>query len=106
MFRVWFNRRKQWIDVYLDDVHPTTFDRRGGGRWGYYVPAVDRNMRLGHLGDVHLVASRVRVDVVAHENMHVVVDRLGAITSRNEERAARLMDELTRNFWREYKKSG
>lgn len=101
---MFFNRRRQWIDVYLDDVHPNTFERQGGGRWGYYLASADRNPRHGHYGDTHLVCSRVRADVVAHELEHTVIDRLAPITTRNEERAARLMDELTRNFWREYEK--
>jgi hypothetical protein len=88
--------------VYLDDVAPGTLDRRAGTRWGYWQPADVRDERRGLFGEMHLVASRVRADLVAHELFHVVIDRLGSVTTRNEERAARLMDELTRNWWKEY----
>ncbi len=105
MFRVYFNRRKSYVNVYLDDVHPDTFDRRGGGRWGYFTPEHDD----GQLGDVHLVASRVRPDVVVHELLHVaaayMLSRWCLLTPKTEERWASLLDELTRNFWKEYEKA-
>lgn len=106
-FRVPFNRGKQYFVVYLEDVTPTTFHRRGGGRWGFWQASDERNDRLGLFGEMHLVAERVRNDVVAHELFHVVADWLSgkAIVPQNEERLARLMDELTRNFWREYGKA-
>lgn len=104
MFRVYFNRRKFWINVYLDDVHPATFERRGGGRWGYFVAGGGE----GQFGDVHLVASRVRHDVVVHELFHVaaayMLSHWCLLTPKTEERWASLLDELTRGFWREYEK--
>lgn len=105
-FRVPFNRNKQYLTVFLEEVAPVTFHRKGGGRWGYWWSGDDRAERLGWFGDLHIVASRVRNDVVAHELEHVLIDWQGGkpITAHNEERLCRLMDELTRNFWREYKK--
>jgi hypothetical protein len=111
-FRFYFDRRKtktavyvRFIDVYLEDISVTTFQRRKGGRWGWYLAAEERG-RSGYFGEIHLVASRVRPDLVAHELTHVLIDWLGGrpINARNEERICRLFDELTRNFWREYAK--
>ncbi len=106
-FRLYFNRRKQWVDVYLWDVHPDTFERWGGGRWGYYLAGSERTRR-GRFGEIHLVRSRVRADGVAHELVHVLADRMRVrnITwsTYTEERIAVWMDELTRSFWREYRK--
>lgn len=101
MFRVYFDKRRAWIGVYLDDVHPSTFDRHGGGRWGYFVSGGSE----GQFGDVHLVASRVRPDVVVHELFHAVaaymLGRWCLLTPKTEERWASLLDELVRNFYRE-----
>lgn len=106
-FKVNFNHGRQYFVVYLEDVTPTTFHRRGGGRWGFWLGADERKERSGLFGELHLVAERVRNDVVAHELFHVVADWLNgkAIVPQTEERAALLMDELTRNFWREYGKA-
>ena len=102
-----FNRRRQWITVTLHDVSPQTFVRRNGTRWGYYQAETFRHDRRGKFGEVHLVASRVTPDLVAHELMHVLLDWIHCRdidTRRNEERLACLLDEMTRNFWREYGK--
>lgn len=108
MFRVYFNRRKQWYDVVLHDVNPTTFQNRGGGRWGYYENNPDRDNRKGLFGTVHLVKSRVREDLVAHELFHLLCDwmrsRSMQLLPSNEERFAELMDSLVRGFYREYNK--
>lgn len=106
-FLVYFNGKKQWLKVTLFDVHPTTFARWKYGSWGYFDSKWD-NPRIGFFGDVYLVKSRVREDLVVHEMFHVVCEYLWAnrdnITTRNEERYAALLDELVRNFYREYRK--
>jgi len=106
-FRIVFNRGKQFLDVYLYDVHPNTFANWGAGRWGYFI-AKWENPRIGFFGEIHLVKSRIREDLIVHELFHVLVEwafaKGGSITRRNEERMAELLDELTRKFYREYKK--
>jgi hypothetical protein len=106
-FRVYFSRRRWYLAVYLEPVTPATFQRRGGGRWGWYL-ATDGRARKGQFGEIHLVESRVREDVVAHELAHVLFDWLGGrpvLTDRFEERVCGLFDELTRHFWKEYEKA-
>lgn len=106
-FKIKFSKNKQWIDVTIWDVHPTTFDRWGGGRWAYFEPRWD-NPREGILGELHLVESGIREDTVAHEMLHVVWERFVAndykFIRQNEERFARYLDELVRKFYREYRK--
>ena len=106
-FRVFFNKNRQFFEVYLHDVHPNTFQSRGGGRWGYWTSTFE-NPRRGKFGEIHLVKSRVRPDSVAHELDHLRMAWLFAkwivITPRNEERFCTFGDELTRRFWREYEK--
>jgi len=106
-FSIYFFSNKQWIDVYLHDVHPSTFDKRGGGRWGYFVSCWE-NSKYGLFGEIHLVSSRVRHDVVIHELDHLRLEWLFAnrvgLGTRNEEWFCRFGDELTRKFWREYEK--
>lgn len=107
-FNIFFNRRKQWIEVYLHDVTPYKFERSGGGRWGYYDSYVERSIRSGKFGEIHLVSNRVRHDSVAHELGHalfdIVLSKGGSFSRQSEERIAILLDELTRGFWREYEK--
>ena len=102
-YTVKFNRGRQWVEVYLEDVHPSTFHRRGGGRWGYFIPQWT-HPRRGLFGEIHIVRSRLRHDVVAHELLHLWIEWLRArnvtINDRNEESLALLYDELTRRFWR------
>lgn len=106
-FLVYFNSKKQWISVYLHDVHPTTFANWKGGRWGFFV-AKWSNPKSGLFGEIHLVKSRARVDLVAHELFHALCEWMWAnrepISNRSEEMYASMMDELTRNFYKEYKK--
>lgn len=108
MFRVYFNRKTQWFEVFLEDVSPETFHRQGGGRWGYFLPTWERP-RVGKFGEIHLVSSRVRPDVVAHELLHLWIAWLQAkgviITSRNEEILVLLYDELIRHFWKEFERN-
>jgi len=106
-FKIFFNKKRQWINIYLDDVHPKTFSKKGGGNWGFFI-AKWSNPKLGHFGDVHLVKSRVREDLIVHEFFHVFAEWIWSnrtsITSQNEERMAEFMDELVRKFYREYRK--
>lgn len=106
-FKVYFNRRKQWLDVYIKDVHPNTFERWDGGRWAYFVPAWE-SPRSGKFGEIGMVSSRVRTDSIVHEMFHVLCEWMWAnrtaVTSGNEETLAAMLDELVRNFERQYKK--
>lgn len=106
-FRLTFNRRKQWVDVTLWDVHPSTFASWQAGRWAYYQAAADRS-KCGKFGEIHFVASRVRADVVAHELIHLLCDIMRTRgmnwTERSEERIAAIYDGLVSSFWREYGK--
>jgi len=105
-YEIRFNGGKSSVNIILEDVHPDTFERKGGGRWGYFS-FTDRP-RLGKFGEVHFVASRVRPDVVAHELAHVALNwffaREYVVTPRNEERFCLMLDELTRKFWRAYER--
>lgn len=107
MFKVFFNRRKQFFTVHLDDVSPATFHRQGGGRWGWFQETWSSPYH-GEFGTIHIVKSRVRQDVVAHELLHLwlawLKSRDIAVTRRNEEKLVLLYDELTRHFWNEYRK--
>lgn len=107
-FKLFWNRRKQWVAVYLWDVHPDTFESWDAGRWAYYLANSYRCKTTGLFGDLHFVASRVRADVVAHELIHLLCDYLRnkdtAINVYNEERIAGLFDSWTRQFWKAYKK--
>ncbi len=106
-FRVFFNRKNQWFNVFLHDVSPNTFQRRKSGRWGYWL-ATWSNPRRGLFGEIHLVRSRVRPDVVVHELDHLRCEwlfaRNMAITPKNEEWWCTFGDELVRKFYREYER--
>lgn len=106
-FLIYFNKKKQWIKVVLWDVHPTTFQNWGGGRWAYFEPAHE-HPRRGFFGELHMVKSGIREDTVAHELFHVLCAWLFAkwiiLTPNNEERYAEFLDELVRKFYREYRK--
>jgi hypothetical protein len=108
-FLIKFNKGKQWISVTLWDVHPDTFQNWGGGRWAYFDPVYPFTSS-GLFGEFHAVKSGIREDTVSHELFHVVCgiiySRRDAITGRNEERYASLIDELTRKFFRGYRKKG
>lgn len=106
-FTVFFRKRKQFFDVFLDEVTPTTFKRRGGGRWGFFLAGWD-HPRKGYFGEIHIVKTRVRVDVVQHELDHLRFEWVEAngveLSRRNEEWYCLFGDELIRNFYREYRK--
>lgn len=106
-FKAFFNKKRQFYEVYLWSVHPNTFDNWKGGRWGYFVYLAE-NPRLGKFGEIHLVESRVRVDSVSHELDHLrcawIFKNGITLSTRNEEWFCKFGDELTRNFWREYDK--
>ena len=106
-FRVYFNKHEQFFDVFLHDVTPITFQRRKGGRWGYFIRN-GKYKRRGKFGEIHLVKSRVRVDGVAHELDHLRMAwyfcKWIVITPNNEERFCTFGDELTRKFWKAYEK--
>lgn len=106
-FRVFFRKRRQFFNVYLHETTPETFQRKGGGRWGYFVPRWESS-RTGWFGDIHLVSSRVRVDVVQHELDHLRLEWIFSneivLSTRNEEWYCKFGDELIRNFYREYNK--
>lgn len=103
-----FNRKIQWVDVYLHDVHPDTFQKRKGGRWGYYINWTERS-KQGKFGELHFVKSRLRFDTIVHEIEHMRIDwiwsRGDTITRKNEERYTTLLDELVRKFIRELRKT-
>lgn len=107
-FRVYFNRRRQWLDVHLYNVSPRVFCNYAGTYYAYYQPETERAARRGLFGSLHFVSERMTPDTVVHELFHVLADWLRAkgmgITVYNEERLAFFFDELFRNFMREYKK--
>lgn len=106
-FIVFFNKNKQWLDIYLWDVHPTTFQNWGGGRWGYTEEKWN-NSKSGLFAEVHFVKSRIREDLVVHELDHVRTAWMWAngftITRSNEERMTVFLDQLVGKFYREYRK--
>jgi hypothetical protein len=106
-FTIYFSKKRQWINVYLWDVHPNTFANWKAGRWGYFEPKWE-NPRYGFFGEVHLVESRIREDLVVHEMFHVLCEivwsKRDTITGRNEERHAELLDSLVREFYKGYNK--
>ena len=106
-FKIYFNRHRQWLDVTLWEVHPSTFARWKAGRWAYFVPTWN-NPKVGVFGELHFIKSRLRFDVIAHEVFHVVMEYVwanrDAVTGRNEERYASLVDELSRKIVREARK--
>ena len=106
-FQVYFHRKQQWLDVYIEDVTPETFARHDGGRWAYFS-YTRPHTRTGLFGDLHFVKSRLRQDVVAHELLHVLLQliesRNGALNERTEEHWCLQYDSLTRAFWKAYKR--
>lgn len=111
-FRVYFNRRLQWLNFFLESVTPQTFHRQGGGRWGYYLRTFQQPRR-GEFGEIHHVESRAeREDSIVHELAHAWIDILRmrqgsdtvSITLDNEEKYISILDGLVRNFYREYRK--
>lgn len=106
-FIIKFNKNRQFLNVYIHDVHPTTFQNWGGGRWGYFIAKWD-NPRVGFFGEFHCVKSGIREDTVAHEMFHVLCEWIWAnrlaITGKNEERFAEFLDELVHKFYINYRK--
>jgi hypothetical protein len=106
-FLIYFNKKKQWIKVTLWDVHPNTFANWKAGRWGYFL-ATYEHPKQGLFGEVHLVKSRVREDLVVHELDHVRTEWMWAngetITRKNEERFTEFLDQLVGKFYIEYRK--
>ncbi len=106
-FRLRFNKNRQFVEVYLWAVHPNTFSKWKGGRWGYWTPIRDSD-REGKFGEIHFVRSRLRFDTIIHELEHFRIDyiwsRGDAITRKNEEKYTTFLDEVTRKFLRELRK--
>lgn len=106
-FKVFFNKKKQWIEVTLWDVHPTTFANWKGGRWGYFMPTYS-NPKQGVFGEIHLVKSRIREDLIVHELFHALTEWMWSngftVIRSNEERMAETLDEMVRKFYRELRK--
>src|SRR5574340_401534 len=102
-----FNNSRQYVRVVIGDVSPDAVQRKGGGRWAYFLPTWE-SPRRGEFGEIHIVKTRVRHDVVAHELLHLLAAWLRAkdmvITVRNEERLCGIFDQLVFRFWREYEK--
>lgn len=103
-FRIYFSGNWQWVDVYLWDVHPTTFVRWDGGRWGYFEKKWE-HPRKGLFGEMHFVRDRLRIDTISHEIDHLRLEWIWAnrtaFTSRNEERLIAFKDII---LWRFLKK--
>lgn len=96
-----FNKKRQWVEVYLWDVHPNTFERWGGGRWCYFHPTWE-DARSGKFGELHFVKKRFRYDGVHHELLHMWIEWFWeggeTVTRKNEERLVTIADEIARNF--------
>ncbi len=105
-FVVYFNGKKQWIEVTLWEVHPNTFERWGSGRWGYWQ-ATWTNPKSGKFGEMHFVQSRIRFDTIAHEVFHAVMEWAWAnrsFTPYTEERLAEMTDRLCRGIVKNIRK--
>lgn len=106
-FCLYFNKRRQWVSVYLWDVHPSTFASWKAGRWGYWI-AEWESPKCGHFGSLHFVRNRLRIDTIVHELTHMRQEwlraNLDAWTGRNEERIVEMGDRLLWGFLRELAK--
>lgn len=99
-FRIYFNNRKQWFDVYIAD-NKRKFVKTNDC-YAYYQPAERRLSRRGYFGSVHL--SDVGGGLVSHELMHLWLDWIrsrkpGVVTEKNEERLVSEFGEINRKFW-------
>ena len=107
MFRVYFRSRRQWVNVFLHSVHPSTFARWKAGRWAYFM-ATWENPKVGEFGELHFVTSRLRFDTVSHEIFHILAEWMMAnrepLSPKNEEKYATMMDEISRRVVREIRK--
>lgn len=103
-----FNKNRQFVKVFLWDVHPTTFYRWKAGRWGYFLPTWKKH-RIGEFGELHFVKRNLRIDTVVHELEHLRIEWIWSggetITRRNEEKYTSFLDKLVRDFKRELRKS-
>ena len=100
-FKVLFNNNRQWLNIFVHDVHPTTFSRWKAGRWGYFLATYEKH-RVGEFGEVHFVKKRLRYDTIAHETFHVYTEWMWAngmtLNRKNEEAGARFQDEIVRKI--------
>lgn len=71
---------------------------------GAYVYYPYRKPRSGLFGEIHLLASRIGADYVAHEIQHLLFDWLmtQTIKAGTNEKIATLAGEFTAAFWSEY----
>lgn len=101
-FRLYFNKRKQWVDVYISDNSRKFMLSQKC--YAYYQGARERKSRRGLFGELHF--SRVGSGLVAHELLHLQFDWMRArktnVTMDNEEKLVSMYGELVRNFWRLY----
>lgn len=107
-FKFYFNKNKQFCEVFLHDVSDETFKRQGGGRWGYFLPTWE-NYRLGKFGELHFVKGKLCFDTISHEIFHLHAEWVWSggdvVTRKNEEKYATFFDELTRKFIRALRKA-
>lgn len=108
-FRVYFNERKQWVDVYVADS-PAKFINKNDCH-AYYLPNTERKAYRGLFGFIHLSMmddSPSGVELMAHEIEHLMADwrksRRIIPSDRNEERLATLRGQIERAFWSRWKK--
>lgn len=108
-FRVKFNESKQWVDVYIADSPAKFIDRNDCH--AYYMPADGRKAYTGLFGVIHLSKmddTPEGVELMTHELDHLMADwmrsRRMTLNVRNEERIATMKGELSRIFWRKWKK--
>lgn len=102
-FRVYFNKRKQWFDVFIADNSRKFM--KANKCWAYYQPAYPRKTRRGLFGSVHF--SRIGAGLVSHELLHLLIDWTLArgnfkFTDRNEERVVEMFGEMVRHFYVRY----
>ena len=106
-FKFLFNKKRQFCEVYLWDIHPNTFSNWNAGRWAYFEATYD-SPRSGRFGELHFVKNRLRYDVVNHELFHLFAEWVWAggdtVTRRNEEKYATFFDEISRRFIQELRK--
>lgn len=105
-FRFYFNKRKQsiqWVDVFLWDVHPNTFERWEGGRWGYFLATWEHPYK-DKFGELHFVKSRLRFDAVYHELRHLAIEWFWSngisVDRKNEEKLVSFEDKIANSFRR------
>jgi len=71
-FRVYFNERNQWVDVYVADS-PAKFKRKNQCH-AYYMGADGRRQRRGLFGFMHLSQmddSPLSIELMTHEIQHL-----------------------------------